>query len=124
MKIMFKSKLSKKILGHPQLEQYNKKLKELKEIAEKISPDGLLSVSLLDKSDKFNPINKLIRDLSDLEYLYSYRALQSKPELGHDFMKISSSIKDILAIIKVRRKSMNTTSKKKDNNENLPKNNN
>jgi len=69
-----------------------------------LSPEGGLYIALYDKSEMYLPSTKVIRDLMDLDIIYSNRALQANPELGEEFSEIAKHIKAIEGIISKRRK--------------------
>lgn len=112
-KIKLKSNVSTRILGNGKLGEFNKKVAELREIANTISPDGGLYVMLVDRGDVFAPVNRAIRGLLDLEVVYSHRALQANPELAEEFGNIAKAMKEIDLIINKRKQSQINVRKKR-----------
>ena len=104
MSIKVKSNLSRRLIGRGKVSEYGNQVKKLAEIAGELSPEGGLYILLLDKSEMYLPSTKLIRDLMDLDSMYSNRALQANPELGEEFSEIAKHIKAIEGIVSKRRK--------------------
>ncbi len=102
-RIKLKSNISSKLIGRDNLKEYNEKVKELCDIADKLAPDGGLYVVLVERGDVFAPINKAIRGLLDLDVIYSHRALQSNPELAVEFGKIAEAMKEIDTVVNKRK---------------------
>lgn len=104
MSIKIKSNISKRLIGRGKVSEYGEHVKKLAEVAGELSPEGGLYIALFEKSDMYLPSTKLIRDLIDLENMYSNRALQANPELGEEFSEIARNIKAIEGIVSRRRK--------------------
>ena len=102
--LRLKSNLSKRLIGRGPVKEYSNKVQELKTVAEELSPEGTLFVSLIDKSEVFQPSTKLMKALMDIEYIYSLRAIQANPELADEFKEIAKNINSINKIVERRRK--------------------
>jgi hypothetical protein len=104
MAIKVKSNLSKRLIGRGKVTEYGEKVKELTKVANELSPEGGLYIMLIDKSEVFLPATKVIRDLMDLENIYSNRALQANPQLAEEFAEIATHMKAIENVVSRRRK--------------------
>ena len=93
------SKISPRLLGNPNLEKVKKSLKELSNSVKEISPEGTLIVSVLDRGEGFYNVNKAIKLLQELEFIYSPKALQMNPELAIEYAEIGKSIETINKVL-------------------------
>ncbi len=98
------SKVSQSLNGNPFMSEFNEKLKELQEIAKKISPEGSLYIRMFDRNEIYSPEAKAIRGSMSVESLYTLRALQSNPKLASEFSELGVLMNSIDKIVYKRKK--------------------
>lgn len=105
-KILTRTGLSTSLLlNKTALDAYNKKTQELRDAATVLDSEGVLYVIMSDKKDKFSKDSKIIRDILDLDHMYSRENMQRKPELATEYAEIYNLIKEISKKVEKRRKS-------------------
>ncbi len=115
------SKISARLLGNPNLGKVKESIKQLRDSIEEISPEGTLVVSILDRGEGFLPVNKAIKLLQEIEFIYSPRALQKNPELALEYAEIGKAIDTINKVVgkrnRERIKARKERQKKREKNE-------
>ncbi len=116
--IRTKSSISKKLMGRNNVSTYGAKLNELSKIAGDVAPEGSLFVILLERGDSFSPMARTVKNVMDLDNLFSLKHLQMNPALATDYAEVAEHMKAIDRIITKRRKSLTKFNKPKreDNN--------
>lgn len=98
-----KTYTSSGLLGRDGLINFRDKVKDLCDVASEIAPDGGIYTILIDRRDVFTPNILAIRNIMDLESIYSYKNLQKNPELAVEFGEVSAAIKTLNKTIEKRK---------------------
>lgn len=96
--------ISQKLRVNSSLGEYNEALKALEAAASKLGEDLELQVTLLDKSETYSVTNKTVKDVRNLEFLYSHKAIQREPKLALEYSKIAEAINLINKTTALRRR--------------------
>ena len=107
-----KSSISNRISGS-KMAEYKAKVAELSVIANELSPEGLLIISLHTKDESFSPVVKAQKDIMDLEVIYSYRNIQSDPSMISEQQEVLGWVNDIQKTVGKRKKLRRNSYKKK-----------
>jgi len=103
-KLWLDSIVSSRLYGKEELSEYGKKVNELKDLAEEISPAGRLIVFLTTSSEKFKPADKAVANIASMKKFYNENTISSNPEIAIELSKLVEHINDINKIIDKRRK--------------------
>lgn len=98
------SNVSPRLMGRVGLNEYGKKLNELAEVAKVISPDGGLYVTLIEKSESYEPVNEALRAIADINRLFSTTALQRNPDIISEYQELMKAVETINKIVGKRKK--------------------
>jgi len=95
---------SKRLIGNSAMAEYERALEALKEAAAKVDSEVELQVSLVDKTEVYSKVNQAVKDIRNLEFMYSHRALQRDPKLAIEYSEVASAVLAVTKITTARRR--------------------
>ena len=112
-KIWLNSAVSSRLLSHENLGEYKEALNELRDVANKVAPEGRLVTFLVPKAEKFRPFDKMAANLAMSKTFYNERALTTDPEIGIELAQVLEHVNAINKIMDKRKLKQKTFASKR-----------
>ncbi|MFL1706572.1 hypothetical protein ACHJH3_06150 [Campylobacter sp. MOP7] len=90
--------------SHPRKAEFDKKYKELLQVASEIDPDGRMSLSFVSNKELYMGVNRMISNAIFIKHRYTQKAMMSNVDLTTEFSSLVELIQNFNNKVDRRRK--------------------